>query len=44
MKKETKRSARRDLLLILSLLCIGLLLFLTVRLTAKEGTRVGQRG
>jgi hypothetical protein len=40
MKKETKRSARRDLLLILSLLCIGLLLFLTVRLTAKAGTRV----
>ena len=37
MKKQTKR---RDLLLILSLLCIGLILFLVMRLAARDGTRV----
>jgi len=38
--KKKKNNARRDLLLILSLLAVGLVLILTMRLTAKEGTRV----
>ena len=38
--KKKKTNARRDLLLILSLLAVGLVLALTVRLAAGEGTRV----
>ena len=38
--KKKKTNARRDLLLILSLLCVGLVLLLAMRLAAKEGTRV----
>lgn len=40
MKNETKMRTRRDLILILSLLAISLLLFLLLRLTAREGERV----